>query len=202
MSKITNFLGLFKWDTGNTSDLNEQFNLEKSMNENWDKIEEAIEENQTNINNLEENKANLADVYSKTDIDASLNNKVDKEAGKVLSSNDYTDEDKAKLEASASKEYVSTRIGRMRVEEMTTGEATILPNVYYVWGEVAELTITLGDFTNDGYTDEYCFEFVSGEVATTLIMDEGIKWVLELNIEANKKYQVSILNGIGVIAGA
>lgn len=56
MSKTTKNLGLFEWDTTNPDDLNKQFNIEKSMNENMDKIDTAIGENQTNI---ETNKNNL-----------------------------------------------------------------------------------------------------------------------------------------------
>ena len=42
-------------------------------------------------------KANAADVYTKTQVDASLNNKVDKVSGKGLSTNDFTTAEKNKL---------------------------------------------------------------------------------------------------------
>ena len=42
-------------------------------------------------------KANSADVYTKTETDGKLDTKVDKESGKGLSANDYTNTDKAKV---------------------------------------------------------------------------------------------------------
>lgn len=49
------------------------------------------------INELEINKANKSDVYNKTETDNLLIDKVDKETGKGLSTNDYTDAEKTKL---------------------------------------------------------------------------------------------------------
>lgn len=39
MSKLTNFLKLFEWDTSNNEDLNSNFNIDKALNENFDKID-------------------------------------------------------------------------------------------------------------------------------------------------------------------
>lgn len=87
------------------------------------------------------------------------------------------------------------------VVSMTDAAAELAPNTFYKWGEIAALTITLGAET-DGITNEYCFEFVSGDTATTLTVPDTIRWVQEPTIEAGKTYQVSILNQIGVIVGA
>lgn len=91
--------------------------------------------------------------------------------------------------------------GAYPVVEMTDATVELLPNTYYRWGEVAALTITMGAETAV-ITNEYCFEFVSGETATTLTVPDTVKWVQEPTVEANKTYQVSILNGIGAIVGA
>ena len=72
MSLLTSFLQLFKWDTSDENDLEQQFDIDKAMNDNWDKLDEAIEDLDTN--------------------------KVDKVDGKGLSTNDFTNEDKAKLD--------------------------------------------------------------------------------------------------------
>ena len=87
------------------------------------------------------------------------------------------------------------------VVDMTADTAELAPNTYYRWGEISALNITLGAEIA-GITSEYCFEFVSGETSATLTVPGGIKWVQEPSIEAGKTYQVSILNGIGVIVGA
>lgn len=76
--------------------------------------------------------------------------------------------------------------------------ATIEPNVLNVWGEVAELDITLGE-AREGIINEYMFQFTSGAIATTLVLPADIKWVSAPNIQANKTYQVSIINNLGVI---
>lgn len=88
------------------------------------------------------------------------------------------------------------------VVSMTASTAELNPNTYYKWGNIASLTITLADPSDTGVTNEYCFEFVSGETATTLSVPDTVKWVKEPSVEAGKTYQVSILNGIGVICGA
>ena len=72
MSLLTSFLQLFKWDTSDENDLEQQFDIDKAMNDNWDKLDEAIEDLDTN--------------------------KVDKVDGKGLSTNDFTNEDKEKLD--------------------------------------------------------------------------------------------------------
>ena len=85
---------------------------------------------------------------------------------------------------------------------MTDASAELVPNTYYKWGEIAALTVTLATPTNTNSTNEYCFEFVSGVTETTLSVPDTVKWVKPPVIEAGKTYQVSILNGIGVICGA
>lgn len=101
----------------------------------------------------------------------------------------------------AAKLAEETHPGAYPVVDMTANSAELAPNTYYRWGEISALTITLGAEIS-GITNEYCFEFVSGETATTLTVPDTISWVQEPSIEAGKTYQVSILNGIGVICGA
>ena len=73
MSLLTSFLKLFKWDTSDANDLEEEFDIDTSMNDNWDKLDKAIEDLDTN--------------------------KVEKVEGKGLSTNDFTNEDKEKLDS-------------------------------------------------------------------------------------------------------
>lgn len=87
------------------------------------------------------------------------------------------------------------------VVSMTDATAELLPNTFYQWGEIAALSITLETPTNEAITNEYCFEFVSGSTATTLTVPDTIRWAQEPSIDTGKTYQVSILNGIGVIVG-
>lgn len=56
MSKLTNFLKLFKWDLDDQEDLKSNFNIEKSLNENWDKIDNGVK-------NLDNTKVDKEDGY-------------------------------------------------------------------------------------------------------------------------------------------
>ena len=84
------------------------------------------------------------------------------------------------------------------VVNQTATTATIAPNVLNVWGEVSSLDITLAE-GKDNVVNEYMFQFTSGATATTLVLPADIKWVSAPNIQANKIYQVSIINNLGVI---
>ncbi len=87
------------------------------------------------------------------------------------------------------------------VQEMTDAAAEIQPNVEYRWGEMTALTITLAAET-PGITNEYRIQFVSGTTPTQLSVPSAVKWITPLAVEASRTYQVSILDGLGVIVGA
>lgn len=71
MSLVTNFLGLFKHDTSDDTDLNSNFDIDVALNENWDKVDAGVKK---------------------------LNDeKVSKDGNKVLSDNNYTTAEKNKL---------------------------------------------------------------------------------------------------------
>lgn len=86
------------------------------------------------------------------------------------------------------------------IVEQTETTATINPDVLNKWGEVASLTI---DFAaaKDGYVGEYCIEFVSGATPTTLSLPSEVVFPDEPTIEANMRYQISVVNNFGLIAG-
>ena len=54
MSLLTDFLKLFKWDTTSETDLDEEFDIDAAMNENWDKIDAKAKEHDDSINTLED----------------------------------------------------------------------------------------------------------------------------------------------------
>ena len=90
-----------------------------------------------------------------------------------------------------------------KMEDAGSGTVTkqIKPNTFYKFGEVASLTITLAA-EESGIENEYKFEFVSGSTPTTLSLPDSIKWSggSAPTIEANKTYQVSIVNNLAVYA--
>ena len=81
MSLVTNFLGLFKHDTSDDTDLNSNFDIDTALNENWDKVDAGVKK---------------------------LNDeKVDKVQGKGLSTNDYSTTEKNKLNGIAANAQVN-----------------------------------------------------------------------------------------------
>ena len=89
-------------------------------------------------------------------------------------------------------------------EDGGTGEIvkTLSPNVFYQFGEVTSLTLTLGNEIS-GIYNEYMFQFTCGATPATLGLPDDIKWLNgeAPTIEANKTYQVSIVNKLAVIGG-
>lgn len=76
---------------------------------------------------------------------------------------------------------------------------TISPNIFYVWDEVASLDLSFAEEI-PYFANEYTFQFTSGTTPTSLTLPDTIQWVNGApNIEANKTYQVSIVNNIGLI---
>ena len=96
-------------------------------------------------------------------------------------------------------------IDGLEVVEPQETSLTILPNVFYKWGEEAALSVTLGA-PETGRTSEYIFQFVSGTTPTALTVTPAsgtLSWVGGTpTIEASRTYQVSILNNVAVIVGA
>ena len=89
--------------------------------------------------------------------------------------------------------------GGIRILYPTDTVLSIMPNVLYVWGEVESLDITLSEPDDESIVNEYMIQFTSGEVATTLILPSEIKWASTPTIQANKVYQISIVNNLAVM---
>lgn len=91
-------------------------------------------------------------------------------------------------------------------QQQDAGSGTVTkqlaPNTHYVFGQCSSLTITFGA-TTPGITNEYSFEFASGTTPTTLSLPQTVKWLNDkpIEIEANKKYEVSVLNNLAVWGG-
>ena len=86
-------------------------------------------------------------------------------------------------------------------QEMSTSNTvvTLEPNKLYVFPEMASLTITLGTPSDTNVANEYHFFFTSGATATTLTLNDVLSDAY--SIEANMKYEVSILEGVAYIKG-
>ena len=86
-------------------------------------------------------------------------------------------------------------------QEMTSSDTTVTlePNKLYVFPEMASLTVTLGTPSDTNVANEYHFFFTSGATATTLTLNDVLSDAY--SIEANMKYEVSILENVAYIKG-
>lgn len=86
-------------------------------------------------------------------------------------------------------------------QEMTSSDTTVTlePNKLYVFPEMASLTVTLAEPDNSNVANEYHFFFTSGATATTLTLNDVLSDAY--SIEANMKYEVSILENVAYIKG-
>ena len=89
-----------------------------------------------------------------------------------------------------------TDIATDRIES-AAASATIQPNTDYVFGECETLTINLAH-GNKSKRNEYMFSFISGATPTVLTLPSSVKWMNELTVEANKRYEISIVDNIGL----
>lgn len=81
--------------------------------------------------------------------------------------------------------------------ELTTETATLEPNTHYSFGEVATLTLEFAE-GDAAKVNEYMFSFTSGETATVLTLPSSVQWANELTVEANKRYEISVVDNIGL----
>jgi hypothetical protein len=109
-----------------------------------------------------------------------------------------TDREDAALSAKQGMVLNEKKAEKIAVVEQTSPYAKIAPNVLNKWGEVTAIVIEL-DEPIEGVLNEYMIQFTSGATATNLTLPSTIVWLAAPNIQANKTYQISIINNLGVI---
>ena len=87
------------------------------------------------------------------------------------------------------------------IVEQTKSNVAIAPNVLNKWGTIESLTITLATPQDSKRVNEYMIEFISGTTPTTINLPTSVKFPSAYTIEANKTYQISIVNNVGLIVG-
>lgn len=94
--------------------------------------------------------------------------------------------------------YIAEAALKVR-KQSTATTVTLEVNRYYDFGEVESLTLAFGvDAALEAYRNEYSFTFISGATPTVLTLPDTVKWANELTIEANKRYEISIVDNIGL----
>ena len=80
--------------------------------------------------------------------------------------------------------------------ELSDSVVTLEPNQLYVFPEMASLSITFGGEADSGAVQEYQFRFISGVVATTLILPKAVKG--DIIVNANSVVEVSVVDNYAI----
>lgn len=102
----------------------------------------------------------------------------------------------------AEKERVKTNIGvNVPIIDHGTNDSTfsLTPNKYHRWGTMSSLSISLAPASDNTVVSNYGFEFTSGATPTSFSYPSDVQFIHEIKIEANKRYQGIISNGMGVL---
>ncbi len=84
--------------------------------------------------------------------------------------------------------------GTVRIEKESTDTAVELePNKLYIFPEMAELSLTFAEPTDNSIVSEYHFVFQSGATATTLTIPDAINIPSGFAVDANKIYEISVM---------
>lgn len=93
------------------------------------------------------------------------------------------------------------KVGDKPLTIVTSNSMSLSPNVYYRNTNTAlsSLTITLNSESDSTILNEYFVEFTTSSSGTTVSLPSNIKWMNEVTptFEANKMYQISIVNNLG-----
>ena len=110
----------------------------------------------------------------------------------------------------ATKKYVDDAVGgvsaatpRQQMQNTDT-TVTLQPNTLYVFPEMATLTVTLATPANTNIANEYHFFFTSGATATVFSLaaaDGSTIYTDAYSIDANMRYEVSVLDNVAYIKG-
>lgn len=92
----------------------------------------------------------------------------------------------------------SANIPRQEMQNTNT-TVTLQPNILYAFPEMSTLTVMLGNPSDTDIANEYHFFFTSGATPTSLTLNDVLSDTY--SIEANTKYEVSILEGVAYIRG-
>jgi hypothetical protein len=80
--------------------------------------------------------------------------------------------------------------------ELSDSVATIEPNKFYVFPEMASLSISFGGVPNASIVQEYKFRFTSGNAATTLVLPSDVKG--DIAVPVNSVIEISVIDNYAV----
>lgn len=93
---------------------------------------------------------------------------------------------------------IDTVTNKIEASAIVTDYVGILkPNTYYSLGEVTQIAVDFREGAEDK-RNEYMFSFTSGETPTIVHLPSSVQWMNELTVEANKRYEISVVDNIGL----
>lgn len=116
----------------------------------------------------------------------------------VGSSSKYAKEDHVHAMPSASDIGAAPAVTEVTVSTAgSVSQAMDAGKIYHFTGSLTALTITLNSAS--GIPAQYHFDFTSGATAPTVTLPSTVKMPDSFTVEANKRYEIDILNGYGVV---
>lgn len=177
MSTFTKFLNLFKWQPD--MDGNEEFDIEKSLNENWDKVDTKLETYMTDLTK------NVEDY--KSDTDTQVENIAKQVSGlKEISISPTTPTSNESVWFKKGKNFVDFSKCSMGIELHSSDGTFVSNNDYYVTEYIPIIgghTYTSSGFStpNRAYYDENLI-YISRTTTETAIAPKNAKYVVGVSL--------------------
>lgn len=169
MSKTTDNLGLFKYDTSNTTDMNTKFNLDTGLNNNWDKLDSAFGDLKDKIDNIESSKGHIYTIRRKIASNTSPTwERLDDNVGKVANAtknggtvtNDFDNLSPWKdiisfnLDLDTGKKKAYYGDADFKFDGSNGDVYTHIPTFWLkIWQESGYMYISIADYNKSGYTE-------------------------------------------------
>lgn len=189
MSSFTNFLNLFKWNA--IEDGEEEFNIDKALNENWDKIDIKLETHIKGVNKeVSDFKTNIKETLN--DFETNTNKNVQDFKTEVNNGiNTFQQQTNKKVQDladSISSTQVFHRYKLVITEDTTIGAEILLPCNYKVGQDVLDVYLNgqkLSLSSNEAGIDGHYIEVgetdhISNKIKTTTDWNLEIGDILEL----------------------
>lgn len=177
MSLLTNFLKLFKWNTADEEDLDEEFDIDTAMNNNWDNIDEFAKEIDSRVEQIEEVSTSQGELIQQ--LQSNMINETTEEATSLH----VTDaaELPAKLDVRGNYEQ-ATRSGK---------------NLFDAGSNISDYFVTAGTqgkvITQYNAGDYVTCNIEAGIMYILSYNTNGYNWLAKwLNIDKNTNYTVSL----------
>ena len=129
---------------------------------------------------------------------AATNNPADLGTAAKGTSTKYAREDHVHKKPSVSDIGAAPAVTEVTVSTAgSVSQALDAGKIYHFTGSLTALTITLN--TASGVPAQYHFDFTSGATAPTVTLPNTVKMPDGFTVEANKRYEIDILNNYGVV---